>query len=529
MRKIEILLFSIIFKVYHNTLTFIMKKNNNQSIPNNENTDFSPYLFPYSFIDGFSNVSFIFDTTSFFSWEDGNNVNDTCEGKKIFKDIKNNKLMGCPKYSDISIINSTKDESLIYYKMENNIFSENKGAICLNTQKNKESDFKQYNFLETLILNKNEKYINFIQDNLESATLSIGEINRTFMQERNRKCVCNITENNIEHQYKYWCCSIIGLRAKNVNIFSNIGKKNLYAIFTISEEFIIAPKDSGSVIMNYYLEQIKRLSGDICQISENNDIQELICNKFTYLELPDLTLVLEKEIGIMAIGSDLFKNINKTHVLFKIKVNKENNYFWYLGEPIIKNYNLLLNFTSFPSTIIIIPSNLNGFVLIVTACVSGFFFLFIFLTMLYCISHKDKTEDKPDKLSQIIMDNSYNEKKKQKEKSSLFGFLSRKKKNKNNVFDMIQNFGLNSLKEPILHEENELVIQSEKNNLVDNNDNEKYNDSINERSLLSNSIFENNDGSYNNDDSFSQEILNNDNLRINDSYNSLKNIFDINN
>ena len=96
----------------------------------------------------------------------------------------------------------------------------------------------------------------------------------------------------------------------------------------------------------------------------------------------------------MALSIDLFKILNDYSLEFKIKyVNTtgSNNNNWYLGEPVIKNYNFLLNYTDESNVELIIkPSSLNGFILIIVACVGGFLFLFLFLTIIYCVSKKDK-------------------------------------------------------------------------------------------------------------------------------------------
>ena len=60
-----------------------------------------------------------------------------------------------------------------------------------------------------------------------------------------------------------------------------------------------------------------------------------------------------------------------------------------------KMHNFLLNYTDEKNVeLIITPSSLNGFILIIVACVGGFLFLFLFLTIIYCASKKDKQNHK---------------------------------------------------------------------------------------------------------------------------------------
>ena len=71
----------------------------------------------------------------------------------------------------------------------------------------------------------------------------------------------------------------------------------------------------------------------------------MICKKFNYAELPDFTITLEGEISLIALSFDLFKNKNETHIYFKILLNELNTKeYWFLGDPIIKNYNFLFDF-----------------------------------------------------------------------------------------------------------------------------------------------------------------------------------------
>jgi len=102
-------------------------------------------------------------------------------------------------------------------------------------------------------------------------------------------------------------------------------------------------------------------------------------------------------IQIMALSIDLFKILKNYSLEFKIKYYSHSNPFgidWYLEEPVVKNYNFLLNYTDENNVeLIIIPSSLNGFILIIIACVGGFLFLFIFLTIIYCVSKNDKKKE----------------------------------------------------------------------------------------------------------------------------------------
>ena len=72
----------------------------------------------------------------------------------------------------------------------------------------------------------------------------------------------------------------------------------------------------------------------------------MTCKKMNFAELPDFTITLEGEISLIALSFDLFKNRNETHAYFKILLNElDTKEYWYIGEPIVKNYNFLFDYT----------------------------------------------------------------------------------------------------------------------------------------------------------------------------------------
>ena len=109
------------------------------------------------------------------------------------------------------------------------------------------------------------------------------------------------------------------------------------------------------------------------------------CQKLEEFEgIPDFSLITkDNNIKLTAIIDDLFENYNSTFQDFKIiyaNDNNENN-IWYIGEPIIKNYNLLFNFDN--GNIIIVESLSFGLFLVYIGFIIGVLILLIFLFMLY--------------------------------------------------------------------------------------------------------------------------------------------------
>ena len=120
----------------------------------------------------------------------------------------------------------------------------------------------------------------------------------------------------------------------------------------------------------------------------------LTCDYFNYEDLPDLYFEMKGGIGVMALSVDMFKILTNYRLEFKLKyINSEENSLinkWILGEPATKNYNFFANFTDKEKTyLIIVPSSLDGFILILIATIGGIVFLFIFLIIIYCSAKKE--------------------------------------------------------------------------------------------------------------------------------------------
>jgi hypothetical protein len=113
----------------------------------------------------------------------------------------------------------------------------------------------------------------------------------------------------------------------------------------------------------------------------------MLCKSFNFAELPDFNIILDGEIYLIALSFDLFKEKNDTHLYFKIILNEANTReYWYLGDPIIKNYNLLFDYTKTGNeTITIVQSDkYESMVIIlfflVSSVITLLFFVFLIVT-----------------------------------------------------------------------------------------------------------------------------------------------------
>jgi hypothetical protein len=377
--------FLIIFILINqlNTIDFTLKKN--ISIDN----EFCPYTLNFTLNNNtFQVYPAIIDTTqSYILTQEEQNNNSSDINNIIINYYENNN-----NYLDINISGTI----FHYFKAKEKLIDKGYLGIIGISNKNRyknsyinNNNWHKFSYLHMLKQEYGEiqKYINFIQKEDDEALIEFGDINPVFQTSTSRRCSCN----NI-----FWSCELSSLKIGGNEIYPS--SSNEYAIFSISEEFIIAPRYQGNKTLVYYKNLIQELFGEECNLNytNKNNLANLTCPYFNYEDLPDLSFVMKGGIKIMALSIDLFKILNDFSLELKIKfyMNREDNN-WYLGEPVIKNYNLLLNYTDEENAeLIIIPSSLNGFILIIVACVGGFLFLFLFLTIIYCASKNDKKSKK---------------------------------------------------------------------------------------------------------------------------------------
>ena len=372
--KIIIFLIILIIEIY--SKKFILTKNPD------ENIDYSPYIFNFTLNNELILYPSIFDTSRLYII--------VYEENEILKNSKEkNSLVD----KNITINNKT-----FKYKITTDINHKDYiGTIGLANKdkdkyKYKEGSNDNYNDFSYLCMLEAEeenitKFINFIQSDEYNAVMIFGDIDSRFNQSNWSKCKCSEI---------YWGCQISSVKIGGSELYTPTSGMEELGIISISEEYIIAPKDPGDKIMTKYKNKIKDIFDIECiNILKNESMVHLRCDYFNYEYLPDLSFIMEGGVGIMVISIDLFK-IAENHTLeFKIiydnKTKDENK--WYLGEPVVKNYNFILNYTDKDNIeLIIIPASLNGFILIIVACLGGFVFLLIFITCIYCIN-KNNQED----------------------------------------------------------------------------------------------------------------------------------------
>jgi len=378
---------------------FDLTRSEIENSENNEET-FWPYIFSSNI---FGEGNYVFDTASFLSWKYNRENKEI--GEYTFITKKNENLKGKIQFNE---------ENMNYIEINNgnNLkkkYSNNFGVVCIpksiperiknsiTTEDNEEEIKFSYLDLLSTELNEDEQYINYIQDTINTGKIIFGKKNEVFDVNVNNKeiksCNCISPPNTaVENEFlNFWNCKIDSFFIENIKFpasYSISLNGEIFAIFAIEEEYIIAPKITGNEIINYYKKLINDNYGTSCELQDfTTSTKIMLCKSFNFAELPDFNIILDGEIYLIALSFDLFKEKNDTHLYFKILLNEANTReYWYLGDPIIKNYNLLFDYTKTGNeTITIVQSDkYESMVIILFFLVSSvntlLFFVFLIVT-----------------------------------------------------------------------------------------------------------------------------------------------------
>ena len=160
-------------------------------LENQENSEeiFSPYKFS-SYIFGEGNYTF--DTASFYSWKNNRSISDIGTYTDYINK-KNENINGTMKVNELN---------LKYIELNSGNYKDNYGAICIQksiperikesfgTNYNiNQSDYIKYSYLDLINseLSDDEKYINYIQDSINTGKITFGKKNEIFDSEKNNK------------------------------------------------------------------------------------------------------------------------------------------------------------------------------------------------------------------------------------------------------------------------------------------------------------------------------------------------------
>ena len=314
-------------------------------------------------------------------------------------------LNNFPMFSKENVFNiSINDQTFNYINTSTGLYNKTYTSVGISknlTNFKEFSDIEEYNktyfcFLD-MVAKEQEKhksykgsFISFIQKENDRAVMSFGELDSQFDTSLSHQC-------QSEYGY-YFSCQVSSIKIGVNEIYSPSSARQEIAIFSISDEYIILPNKAGNETILYYNKKIKELFSVECkdESKENDEMINITCDYFNYEYLPDLYFEMKGGMGVMALSIDMFKLLSNFKMELKLKYRKKpediniNSYLWILGEPVTKNYNFFVNYTDKEKPyLIIVPSSLNGFILILVATGGGFLFLFIFLIIVYCSAKKE--------------------------------------------------------------------------------------------------------------------------------------------
>lgn len=391
-------------------INFTLQRNPPDEIVNGAE-QFYPYYFKLQI--GSPSTSYydiIFDTTTDYLWltEKENLTSKTYNStskKDVMSEFYNisyprNQIINGSFVND-NIYNHSSNLTIDFMLANTHPFREVNAAGMLGISRKNQtnSTFSFFSILKQHY-NSNFKFNGFslVHTGMNEGLLYIGERDTSIFSSQNNstcKCVDN-SEFNINIS-DFWNCKLTKVITNNEEILI---MENDVAIFSAAEEMIYAPFDKGNTILNKYLSLLDK-SGGKCSIVKNNNTQTILyCKKFDYDFLPDVGMVLKgkdvnEEISLTAIGEDLFRNENETHLQFKIIADSSISY-WIFGEPLMKNYNFEFDFEN--KTITIVPYNIFAFYLIVIALSLGGFIVLVFLILLIKYTKSEENKGFKEKL-----------------------------------------------------------------------------------------------------------------------------------
>ena len=294
-----------------------------------ENTEDEEIFYPYIFSsDIFGEGNYVFDTASFLSWK--YNTENSEIGKYSFVNKKNENLKGKIQFNE---------ENMNYIEINNadNLkkkYKNNFGVISIPksiperiknsiiSEKNDNVEEIKYSYLDLLSieLKEDEKYINYLQDTINTGKIIFGKKNEIFDVNVNDKEIKTCTSisppnNAIENEFfNFWNCKIDSFFIENRKFpasYSILLNGEIFAIFAIEEEYIIAPKVTGNEIINYYKNLIDDKFDISCELQDfTTNTKIMLCKSFNFAELPDFNIILDGEIYLIALSFDLFKEKN---------------------------------------------------------------------------------------------------------------------------------------------------------------------------------------------------------------------------
>lgn len=342
-----------------------------------------------------------FDTSSELTWIVNNDTNNTNETITV---IPNEKLEGIFNYSNISLPSQYLNISNVQvFNVPNKKLVNYDGVIGLPRKYEREEseiigeeggekeDYFHY-FYPAWKLKKKEIIISFIHDK-NYGKIYLGEYDSLFFDFNINNCKCNCTSNypnynQTNNPTDFWNCLLSNYSIKGVT-----EEAPDLALFSLSNEYIISPYRYMNYILNNISDYFGR-RGTCLKSIQNPLLIKITCEKDNKLKGLEISFGFKDGLNLTIGGDYLFKKHDESKVELKIAFFKDQNIkYWIMGEPIMRQYNLLFikNDTFEEGVIIVSRAKEYGITLLIVAFSCGILFLIIFIIIfIHYKSHETK-------------------------------------------------------------------------------------------------------------------------------------------
>ena len=161
------------------------------------------------------------------------------------------------------------------------------------------------------------------------------------------RCISQINKDDFERFKFFWYCNLKQIKEINDTIvyenntifISSTDYANYYFVFDTASKYIEAPQKE----LKFIFSLVIRLSNEKCFMRfMDSEHDMIVCNRdFDIRKVPDIKFKMNEKI-LTIYSKDLFDFVDDHYVFKVIESNGEET--WFMGEPLIKNYQLILDY-----------------------------------------------------------------------------------------------------------------------------------------------------------------------------------------
>ena len=161
------------------------------------------------------------------------------------------------------------------------------------------------------------------------------------------RCISQINKDDFERFKFFWYCNLKQIKEINDTIvyenntifISSTDYANYYFVFDTASKYIEAPQKE----LKFIFSLVIRLSNEKCFMRfMDSEHDMIVCNRdFDIRKVPDIKFKMNEKI-LTIYSKDLFDFVDDHYVFKVIESNGEET--WFMVEPLIKNYQLILDY-----------------------------------------------------------------------------------------------------------------------------------------------------------------------------------------